>query len=149
MDSVVLLNSLLLAVGLLTFFATLLWTLRETYVHEFRTADMNLFEHALESESSRGKSRIYHRRAAMQWLRVSEDYRRTSIYLSMMVANLVIAILALTCATVLALLGFIAWIVFLMASIVFISISLLDMLMLYGWLKPRMAIEKFSWHLAE
>jgi ABC-type multidrug transport system fused ATPase/permease subunit len=148
-DSAALLNALLLIVGFLTFFSTVLWTLRETYVHDFRMADMNLFEHTLESEITRDRERTYHRRAAKQWLHVSEDYRRTSLYLSMMVANMIMSTPALIFATIFMLLGNLVWLALLLGGIVFVFIGLLDMLMLYQWLNPIRAVEKFSWSLAE
>ncbi len=72
--------------AILLFLAASVWGTRLNYVFNYRNADLNAF---CLAKQVTGKKLSYLSDAAKRYLQVSEDYRRTAVYLTNLAASLI------------------------------------------------------------
>jgi hypothetical protein len=77
---------------------------RERYVHGFRQADLHFFERNLELKNAVDVQRGTIYSVAKMWLRQSEDFRRTAVYLTFSCVHLALSTAFFLVALVVALL---------------------------------------------
>lgn len=115
---------------------------REKYVHRFRDLDLMLFEQLVQHEASNSRLGDTTLKRAEIALRVSEDYRRTSVYLSFSAAYSFLA----SCVFIVCMVAsdLFVWIfdTLSFAGLVLLSLSLISHMGRYWFLKSR---SKKSW----
>lgn len=144
-------NALTVALAILIFTTGISWSIRVLYVHEFRTADVNVFTYTLLADVSKNGENVQaYRNIAREWLRVSEDYRIFSISLSYLTSWLLLSTVLIALSLVASFLRrFYVCLPLTIVGIVLFALGILTMTPKYGYMKPIPWLELFSDKICE
>lgn len=144
-------NVLSVALAILIFVTGISWSIRLVYIHEFRTADVNVFTYTLLADASKNNENVQvYRNIAKEWLRVSKDYRTFSIRLSYLTSWLLLSTISISLSLITVFLkSFSLSLTFSIVGIILFAIGILALAPKFGYINPIPWVEFLSSKISE